>query len=131
MIISLTIPLSTSCACCDGAALLLGELYSLPYSGHTSLETKTPPRSIHTILLGLGGTIYNIHTIDFLKDLVLISLTVKKLASKLYTHYFYYAAKFVRTKRKLSSTIISSYQEPVSGQVCNPPVPRIFLLFLW
>jgi len=38
-------------------------------------------------------------------------------------------AKLVRTRRKLSSTIINSHQEPVSGQACNPPDPHIFFLF--
>ena len=45
---------------------------------------------------------------------------VKRLASKLHVHSVNFAAKFVHTRRALSSTIINSHQEPVSGQACNP-----------
>jgi len=34
------------------------------------------------------------------------------------------AAKFVHTRRALSSTITNFHQETVSGQACNPFVPR-------
>jgi hypothetical protein len=34
------------------------------------------------------------------------------------------AAKFVHTRRALSSTVINSHQEPVSGQACNPLDPH-------
>jgi hypothetical protein len=37
-------------------------------------------------------------------------------------------AKLVHTRRALSSTIINSHQEPVSGQACNPPDPHQFFL---
>jgi len=36
------------------------------------------------------------------------------------TPHSYYAAKLVHTRRALPSTIINYYQEPVSGQACNP-----------
>jgi hypothetical protein len=35
-----------------------------------------------------------------------------------------FAAKLVHTRRALSSTIINSHQEPVSGQACNPLDPH-------
>ena len=38
------------------------------------------------------------------------------------------AAKLVHTRRALSSTVIDSHQEPVSGQACNPPDPHWFFL---
>jgi hypothetical protein len=38
------------------------------------------------------------------------------------------AAKLVHTRRALSSTIINSHQEPVSGQACNPLDPHWFFL---
>jgi len=43
-----------------------------------------------------------------------------------------FAAKLVNTRRALSSTVINSHQEPVSGQACNPPDPHwFFLSFSW
>jgi hypothetical protein len=36
------------------------------------------------------------------------------------------AAKLVHTRRALSSTVINSLQEPVSGQACNPLDPHWF-----
>ena len=51
----------------------------------------------------------------------------KKLASKLHSvnvHAVNYAAKLVNTKCALSSTVINSYQETVSGQACIPPDPH-------
>ena len=77
----------------------------------------------YIILLGVGGTIYNTHTLKPFKELGLDSQKVKKLASKLHVHSVNFA-KLVHTRRALSSTVINSHQEPVSGQACNPPDPR-------
>jgi hypothetical protein len=59
---------------------------------------------------------YNNHTLGPHKELGLDSQKVKKLASKLHVHSVNYAAKLVHTRRALSSTIINSHQETVSGQ---------------
>jgi len=80
--------------------------------------------TLHIILLGVGGTIYNTHTLKPFKELGLYFLRVRKLASKLHVHSVNFAAKLVHTRRALSSTIIHSHQEPVSGQACNPPDPH-------
>ena len=81
--------------------------------------------TLHIILLGVGGTIYNTHTLKSLKELGLDSQRVKKLASKLHVQFVNFAAKFVNhTRRALSSTIINSHQEPISGQACNPLDPH-------
>jgi hypothetical protein len=48
--------------------------------------------TLHTILLGVGGTIYNNHTLEHFKELGLDSQRVKKLASKLHVHSVNYAA---------------------------------------
>jgi len=53
---------------------------------------------------------------------------IKKLASKLHVHSVNFAARLVHTRRALSSTVINSHQEPVSGQACNPPDPHWFFL---
>jgi hypothetical protein len=47
----------------------------------------------HTILLGVGGIIYNNHTLELLKELGLDSQRVKILASKLHVHSVNYTAK--------------------------------------
>jgi hypothetical protein len=38
---------------------------------------------------------------------------------------------FPHTRRVLSSTFVSSHQEPVSGQACNPPDPKDLFLLLF
>jgi len=58
----------------------------------------------HIILLGVGGTIYNTHTLKPFKELGLDSQRVKKLASKLHVHSVDFAAKLVHTRRALSSS---------------------------
>ena len=76
--------------------------------------------TLHIIFLGVGGTIYNTHTLKPFKELGLDSQRVKKLASKLHVHSVNFAAKLVHTRHAFSSTVINSHQEPVSGQACNP-----------
>ena len=80
--------------------------------------------TLHIILLGVDGTIYNTYTLKPFKELGLDSQRVKKLASKLHVHSVNFAAKLVHTRRALSSTVINSHQEPVSGQACNPLDPH-------
>ena len=77
-------------------------------------------------------TINNNHTLDPFKELGLDFQGAKKHAFKLHVHSVNYAAKLVHTRRALSSTTINSHQEPVSGQVCNPPDPHWpFSVSLW
>jgi len=78
--------------------------------------------TLHTILLGVGGTIYN--------NLQQSHAEALLWASKLHVHSGNYAAKLVHTRRALFSTIINSHQETVSGQVCSPPDPHWSLYFL-
>ena len=86
--------------------------------------------TLHIIILGVGGTTYNTHTLEPFKDLGLDSQRVKKLASKVHVHSVNLAAKLVHTRRAFSRTVINSHQEPVSGQACNPLDPHcIFPLF--
>ena len=66
----------------------------------------------------------NTHTLKPFKKLGLDSQKVKKVASKLHVHSVNFAAKLVHTRRALSSTVINSPQESVSGQACNPPDPH-------
>jgi len=80
--------------------------------------------TLHIILLGVGGIIYNTHTLKPFKELGLDFHRVKKLAYKLHVHSVNFAAKFVHTRRAFSSTVINSHHEPVSGQACNPLDPH-------
>jgi len=96
---------------------------SLPHPSRSSV-------TLHAILLGVGGTIYNKHTLEPLKELGLDSQRVKKLASKLHVYSVNFAAKLVYTRRAISSTVtIDSHQETVSGQACKPPDPHGYLIF--
>jgi len=88
--------------------------------------------TLHIIILGVGGTIDNTHTLKAFKKLGLDSQRVKKLASKLHVHSVDFAAKLVHTRRALSSTFINSHQEPVSGQACKPLIPiGVFIVLRW
>ena len=71
--------------------------------------------TLHIILLGEGGTIYNTHTLKPFKKLGLDSQRVEKVASKLHVQSVNFAAKLVHTRRALSSTVINYHQEPVAG----------------
>jgi len=55
--------------------------------------------TLHAILLGVGGTIYNTHTLKSFKELGLASQRVKKLASKLHVHSVNFAANLVHTRQ--------------------------------
>jgi hypothetical protein len=77
----------------------------------------------------VGGTIYINHTLEPFKELSLDSQRVKKLASKLHVHLVKHAAQLVHTRRALSSTVIKSHQEPVSGQARNPRDPLLVFFF--
>ena len=93
---------------------------------HKDLCNILPGASVtlHIILLGVGGTIYNTHIIRPLNDSGLDSQRAKKLASKLHLRSVNCAAKLVHTRCALSSTIFNSRQETVSGQACNPLDPH-------
>jgi len=80
--------------------------------------------TIRTILLGMGGIIYNTEALEPFKDLGLDSQRLTVFASKLDVHFVNYAAKLAHTRCALSSTIINSLQATVSGQACNPPDPH-------
>jgi len=96
---------------------------------HFSRGLRYPPH-VCTILLGVGGTIYNNQTLEPFKELDLDSQKAKKLASKLHVHSVNYAVKSVKTRHALSNTYINCHQKPVSGQACNPPDPHLsFFVF--
>jgi hypothetical protein len=85
---------------------------------HPQLLVAAPCQTSYIILIS------NTHTLKPFKELGLDSQRVKKLASKLHVHSVNFAAKLVHTRRALSSTVINSHLEPVSGQACNPLDPH-------
>ena len=71
-------------------------------------------------------TIYKTHTLKPFKEPGLDSQRVKKLASKLHVHpvNLLLNLSIPDVAALLSSTVINSHQEPVSGQACNPLDPH-------
>jgi len=71
------------------------------------------------ILLGVGCTVYNNHTLQFSRNWVLI-LKIMKLASKLQVHFVNYASKLVHAKYSLPRTIkivnTNSHKKPKPGR---------------
>jgi len=88
--------------------------------------TRAPSVTLHIILLGVGGTIYNTHTLKPFKELGLDSQRVKKLASKLHVHSVNFTAELVQSIPDvpfpvLLSTLIRSWFQI---KACNPPDPH-------
>eukprot|EP00983_Pelagomonas_calceolata_P039541 1137222-Pelagomonas_calceolata.AAC.8 len=69
--------------------------------------------TLHTILLGVGGTIYNAHTLDQFKQLGIDPQRCTKLARKLHAHFVRYAIENKNTH------YISGALGP--GAARNPP----------
>ncbi len=61
---------------------------------------------LHTILLGVGGTIYRLYNLEPLKHLGLDPQKVAKLAVKLHAHSVQYANKLVSTRRALEKLLL-------------------------
>ena len=120
-----------------GDQVLWGHYTAGPAERHTGTAQRPLLRpsgasviTLHTILLGVGCTIYNNYTLEPFKELGLDSQRGKKLASKLHVHSVYYAAKLVHTRHALSSTVINSHQKTASGEACNPPDPQFLFLLV-
>jgi hypothetical protein len=57
------------------------------------MHTKTKKVTLHTILLGVGGSIYTSNTLHHLKELGLDSQRAHKTALKLHAHSVHYSHK--------------------------------------
>ena len=88
--------------------------------------------TLHTILLGVGGTIYNNHTLEPFKELGLDFQRVKDLASKLHVQAVSYCqtCPYQTPDAQFPVLLSNCHQEPVSGQACNPLIPIDFFLIL-
>jgi len=81
--------------------------------------------SIHTILLGVGDTLYILHTLDPLKKFGLDPLKVNKLGHKLHEHSVQYACKLASTRHALEKSIDNSRQNShEGGSARHPPDPH-------
>eukprot|EP00983_Pelagomonas_calceolata_P122358 1160900-Pelagomonas_calceolata.AAC.5 len=83
--------------------------------------------TLHTILLGVGGTCYTEHTLNQFKQLVVLGLDhqrANKLARKFHAHSVMYANTLVTTRRAIENknTTCSQVMEP--GASKNPPDPH-------
>jgi hypothetical protein len=79
--------------------------------------------TLHTILLGVGGTIYVSHTLKLLRELGLDTQRAAKLAYKLHGHAVQYAHKLSTTRRSLENKN-SSYSQVLGSGARNPPDPH-------
>jgi hypothetical protein len=76
--------------------------------------------------LGVGGTIYNTHTLKPCKELGFDSQRVKKLASKLHPHFVNSAAKLVHARRALSSSVFNSIRSRLQAKPATLLIPIDF-----
>eukprot|EP00983_Pelagomonas_calceolata_P076885 1153610-Pelagomonas_calceolata.AAC.3 len=80
--------------------------------------------TLHTILLGVGGTCYREHTMNQFKQLGLDQQRALKLACNLHAHSVQYAHEVVSTRRAIKNSKTSHNQVLEPGASNNPPDPH-------
>eukprot|EP00983_Pelagomonas_calceolata_P088230 1157153-Pelagomonas_calceolata.AAC.13 len=80
--------------------------------------------TLHTVLLGVGGTCYTEHTLNQFEQLGLGHQRAIKLAHKLHAHSAKYACKPVTTGRAIENNDTSHSQLLEPGASSNPPYPH-------
>jgi len=87
---------------------------------------------LHTILLGVGGSIYTARTIDHLKELGLDAQKAYKAALKFHAHSVLYAHKLTTTRRALEKSSCSlSRSCSGAGGGLLPSRSSLILPFPW
>eukprot|EP00983_Pelagomonas_calceolata_P078425 1154246-Pelagomonas_calceolata.AAC.4 len=89
--------------------------------------------TLHTILIGVGGVIYNPHTLEPLNELGLDTHAATNLALKLHSHSVQYAEKLASIRRALGkgkeralekTSFTSHRQDQALATASNPPDPH-------
>jgi len=85
---------------------------------------------LHTILLGVGGSIYISHTLNHLKELGLEEQKAHKAALELHANSVLYAHKLTTTRRALEKSSCSQGLGLRLEQraACYPPDPHKFFI---
>eukprot|EP00983_Pelagomonas_calceolata_P017208 539041-Pelagomonas_calceolata.AAC.1 len=76
---------------------------SLTATTQCIFQTTSRHITLHTILLGVGGTIYTTHTQDHVKKLKIDLQSSTKLAQKLHAHSVQHAHKLTSTIRAIEN----------------------------
>jgi len=84
---------------------------------------------LHTILLGVGGSNYTLHTLNHLKELGLDAHKAHKTALKFHAHSVLYAHKLTTNRRALEKSSCSQGLGLELGAACHPPGPHKFFFF--
>jgi len=88
---------------------------------YTTYRVKTKKVILHTILLGVGGSIYTSHTLNHLKELSLDTQKAHKAALKSHAHSVLYADKSSTARRTLEKYSCSQGLGLELGPACCPP----------
>jgi len=79
---------------------------------------------LHTILLGVGGSINIPHTLKHFTDLGLDPQRSRKLAYSLHEHSVQYAYKLSSTRRAIEMKTSPLNHSLGQGAACHPPDPH-------
>eukprot|EP00983_Pelagomonas_calceolata_P120154 1160678-Pelagomonas_calceolata.AAC.1 len=113
----------TSIKYCEGTRP--GQQLEVAQRQHANLCNPINAKAVtlHTLLLGVGGTCYTEHTLNQFKQLGLDHQRANKLACKLHAHSVMYANKLT-TRRAIENKNTSRSQVMEPDASSNPPDPH-------